>query len=59
MYSIHQAKLKSDHLLHKMALVQSQRNSTVNRRLKVLFFSLVASGDILHTIHLKVKKPKN
>ena len=29
MDSIHQAKLKSGHLLHKMALVQSQRNSTV------------------------------
>ena len=29
MDSIHQAKVKSGHLLHKIALVQSQRNSTV------------------------------
>jgi len=29
MLSIHQTNLKSGHLLHKMALVQSQRNSTV------------------------------
>ena len=29
MDSIHQAKVKSGHLLHKMALVQSQRNRTV------------------------------
>ena len=29
MDSIHQAMLKSGHLLHKIALVQSQRNSTV------------------------------
>ena len=30
MHSIHQAKLKSGHLLHKMTLVQSQRKRTVN-----------------------------
>ena len=30
MDSIHQAKVKSGHLLHKIALVQSQRNSTVH-----------------------------
>ena len=29
MDSIHQAMLKSGHLLHKIALVQSQRNGTV------------------------------
>ena len=29
MDSIHQARLKSGHLLHIMALVQSQRNGTV------------------------------
>ena len=29
MDSIYQAKLKSGHLLHKIALVQSQKNSTV------------------------------
>ena len=29
MDSIHQAKVKSGHLVHKIALVQSQRNSTV------------------------------
>ena len=29
MDSIHQAKLKSGYLLHKITLVQSQRNSTV------------------------------
>ena len=31
MDSIHQAKVKIGHLLHKIALVQSQRNSTVQR----------------------------
>ena len=32
MESIHQAKVKSGHLLHKIAIVQSQRNSTVHTR---------------------------
>ena len=31
MDSIHQAKVKSGHLLHKIALVQSQRNSTLSK----------------------------
>ena len=35
MDSIHQAKVKSGHLLHKIALVQSQRNSTVRKILVV------------------------
>ena len=35
MDSIHQAMLKSGHLLHKIALVQSQRNSTVCKTRKV------------------------
>ena len=34
MDSIHQAKVKSGHLLHKIALVQSQRNSTVFCRIQ-------------------------
>ena len=33
MASIHQAKVKSGHLLHKIALVQTQRNRTVPRYL--------------------------
>ena len=37
MDSIHQAKVKSGHLLHEITLVQSQRNSTVcvNNQTKV------------------------
>ena len=37
MDSIYQAKLKSSHLLHKMALIQSQRSRTV-ALLKVIKF---------------------
>ena len=38
MDSIHQAKLKSGYVLHKMALFQSQRNTTVGFvSLKMLF----------------------
>ena len=44
MDSIHQAKLKSGHLLHKIALVQSQRNSTVQAK------------RLLHRIIKSVKK---
>ena len=33
MDSIHQGMLKSGHLLHKIALVQSQRNSTVGMQI--------------------------
>ena len=39
MHSIHQAKLKSGHLLHKMALAQSQRNRTVVRFRENIFSS--------------------
>ena len=37
MDSIHQAMLKSGHLLHKVAFVQSQMNSTVSYEVKCLF----------------------
>ena len=37
MDSIHQTKLKSGHLPHKMALVQSQRNTTVQPQQQVVF----------------------
>ena len=38
MDSIHHVMLKSGHLLHKIALVQSQRNSTVSRLERFLFY---------------------
>ena len=45
MDSIHQAKVKSGHLLHKIALVQSQRNSTVIPRKQLQPFLKI------HTYH--------
>ena len=43
MDSIHQAKLKSSHLLHNMAFVQSQRNRTVPH-------------DLLHQMEAELQK---
>ena len=52
MDSIHQAKVKSGHLLHKIALVQSQRNSTVCR-LHGDFSSRLLSGLLVDEFQTK------
>ena len=38
MDNTHQAKVKNGHVLHKIALVQSQRNSAVPRNLNIVSF---------------------
>ena len=57
MDSIHQAKVKSDNLLHKIALVQSQRNSTVQCVLITMSVFPNSREQPLEILYSKVPKP--